>query len=185
MTTAYLLNLFSLMLQPPPGAPAINARALLTAIAEVESKCGAYPLQSRYEAEFRKAYVDRMNPAPWVNELRQMHGGDRIATSYGLTQIMALVAYELGMPSHRPPEDLYLPYVCLYWTVELLNKRTMPNAFLATMGMGVHRPRGGGIEQEFIEAIADAYNSGSARDGNVPSEYVNKIWKAYQEAKHG
>jgi hypothetical protein len=183
MTTAYLINLFSMMIQPPPGAPAINARALLHAIAQVESNCGTFPTgqQSRYEPGFRKLYVDKPIIMPGVlGEVRANYGGDRVATSYGLTQVMALVAYEMGMPAHKPPEDLYNPVVCLYWTIEFLNKRVMPNA-MKSLGGGEYPA----TEEGFIKAVGDAYNSGNARDGNVPVEYVAKLWKAYEEAKHG
>lgn len=185
MNIAYLINLFSMMIQPPPGAPTINARALLTAIAEVESNCGTFPQgqQSRYEPGFRKLYVDPPTVADWVKQVRAWYGGDRVSRSIGITQVMALTAYDIGMPIHVEPEDLYKPWVCLFWTIELLNKRTMPNAWKAYQSMDPLYISDS--ERVFIEKIGDAYNSGNARDGNVPTEYVNKLWKAYQEAKHG
>jgi hypothetical protein len=73
---------------------------------------------------------------------------------------MFIVASELGFDGD--PVKLRDDDVCIEYVVRLLNRRIL-----------------GKYQRPTLAAIADAYNSGSATDAIVPTEYIAGIEKHY------
>lgn len=86
-------------------------KALLKAIAIVES--GLDPRAYRYESRFWDRYL--ADHSLWKNKEAK-----EVSASYGLMQIMYVVAHELGFPGK--PEDLYDPAINVMLAAKLLRK---------------------------------------------------------------
>jgi hypothetical protein len=149
--------------------PELNRVALLRAICQVESSYGKN-IGARFEPAY--GYKGRYWTAAHVRELWWKHG-DLAACSYGPTQILYVVAWELGY--REAPCVLHSCWEhALEYTVELLNRRILAR-FRKGQGWVAHAVT--------IEDIADSYNSGTHRDLNVPEKYIEKFQDAY--TKHG
>lgn len=90
--------------------------------------------------------------------------GDLCAMSYGPTQILWIVAKELGYPDH--PLNLWSAVVSLPYTCDLLKKN---------FAKGAHS----------VEALAASYNAGAgviAKPKDWPTKYVQKVVGYYGDA---
>lgn len=90
--------------------------------------------------------------------------GDLCAMSYGPTQILWIVAKELGYPDH--PLNLWSAVVSLPYTCDLLKKN---------YGKGAHS----------VEALAASYNAGAgviSKPKDWPVKYVQKVVGFYGDA---
>ena len=89
--------------------------------------------------------------------------GRSAACSYSNFQILFVTAQELGY--NGPPLALDKDSIAIPYVVRYLNKRIFAR----------------GAKE--LKHIADAYNSGSFRDGIVPEKYIGKFIRFYKEAK--
>ncbi len=94
--------------------------------------------------------------------------GEACAKSYSNWQIMYPVARELGYQGK--PQDLDDDTTAIEYVVRYLNRRCILKS----------RKKTGGIAE--LADILDAYNSGSPLDGNVPTAYIARGKRNYQEA---
>jgi hypothetical protein len=149
-------------LRAPDLIPAqgINPLALLHAIAEQETGHGARRFASKHEKGY--CYGSTMYQGPNGGPLRQATWtyGCLAHSSFGTWQVMFIVAAELGFDGD--PVKLRDDDVCIEYVVRLLNRRIL-----------------GKYQRPTLAAIADAYNSGSATDAIVPTEYIAGIEKHY------
>jgi len=95
--------------------------------------------------------------------VRLLHArwGDYAACSFSNFQILFVTACELGFDG--PPLALDHDSVALPWVVKYLNVRGFDK----------------GVKS--VEAIADAYNSGTHLDDDVPQRYVRKFVRMYDK----
>lgn len=133
-----------------------DARALLAAMAEVESTFGEDAVP-RHERSFDFG-------GRWARTDLLRRWGSWAACSYSSFQIMHPVAVELGFDSERPPAELHEDEVAIIYVNEYIVRRIL-------------RPGA-----RTVRDFADAYNSGSHRDSFVPIQYVERFEKAYDEA---
>ncbi len=137
----------------------VDTEALLWAVYECEKYTRQYrtprfePAYAPGGLYFRSSSMVRQEYARW---------GSSAACSYSNFQIMFIVARELGYDA--PPLALDKDSVALPYVVRYINVR-----ILATPGV------------ETVENIADAYNSGTYRDANVPERYINKFVRKYKQ----
>lgn len=135
----------------------VDGVALLRAIAHVESSYGTNAIPRHESAYTIGGYYYRR--AKHVRaEFRRW--GDWAACSYSSWQIMFITATELGYEDS--PVELRKDHVAIPYVVKYLNKRVFD--------------QGG----DTVADAADAYNSGSFADQNVPEKYVAKVVAAYQ-----
>ena len=88
--------------------------------------------------------------------------GNWAACSYSNFQILFIVALELGYtgpPLALDKDEVALPLVTKYVNNRILKKGA-----------------------DTVESVADAYNSGTHRDKNVPWKYIRKFRKHYDRA---
>jgi hypothetical protein len=137
-----------------------NKRALLIAIAKNESSFGVDlgpRLEPAYDINgfyFKKSYLLREQYAIY---------GDAVAKSYGPFQLMYIVCVELGYPMDKDPADLANFDTNTQYAVAYINRRAMRHA-------------------DRVEDILDAYNSGTSRDENIPTAYIKRGMRHYEEA---
>jgi soluble lytic murein transglycosylase-like protein len=132
---------------------------LVEAVIMTESS-GRY-LSARFEKGFYKTYVEKLP----VKESWKMF----YATSWGLMQIMGLVAYEMGFPNN--PVELMDPETNLRYGIQFLKRK---------------------IDKYGIPAGIAAYNSGTPRKtasgeftNQVYLDRVNRFLKEIKEEKNG
>jgi hypothetical protein len=153
-----------------PGDKVDKCR-LLGALAMVESGGGhnwqpnfepAFYVGGRYWNDYLAELVNRWGQGadpemkPWCEKA--------VACSWGPWQILYVTAEELGYDG--PPWGLTAPAVCLEYAIRLLNRRVIPKVQAET-------------EHGFVAQIADGYNTGNPRDGNVPTRYITKVLRWY------
>lgn len=133
---------------------------LLWAIAFVESAAGALNVPKHESAYAPGGHYYKRSP-----EVRALWNrwGDWAACSYSSFQILFIVATELGF--RGSPIDLWYDEEACPVVVKFLNQRIIKR------------------KPSDLGDIADAYNSGTFRDQNVPLGYVGKFLKAYDEVK--
>lgn len=139
------------------GQP-IDGPLLLWTIAGCESDFGRLALYVRHEP----AYMPGGKYYAKSYDLRQMYAryGVLAASSYGAWQVMFPTARELGFSGH--PIDLQLSESAA-WAAALIRTRIIGQQNAAT-----------------LEQILDAYNTGTAKDRNVPLSYITKGVAFYQ-----
>lgn len=133
----------------------IDPVKLLIAVASVESSGGVRALASLHERAYcygGKYHNDK------VAGLSRIYGCC-VHSSWGPWQILYVTASEHGY--YGDPVELRKPSVSVPYVVAVMNHRM--------------------IEPVKLENIFDAWNSGNARDNNVPHEYIQKAMAAYQE----
>lgn len=145
-----------------PRIPFANARLILAALAEVESTFGSN-CRPKYEPAYDVGggYWTPDNAKKWS----WYTYGPIVCCSYSSWQMMYPTALELGLcPTLNPTclnhDEIAVNYVCEYLIKRVLDK-----------GAGS------------LEELADAYNSGSFRDKNVPENYVKKFIAAYKNVQ--
>jgi hypothetical protein len=146
-----LINEHATALEPPEG---IDAEALLWAIYRSE-KYDKHNRVPRYEPAFAPAGTYY---ASHVKELYELWGVFA-ACSYSNFQILFVTAAELGYKG--PPLALDHDSVALPWVVRYLQERVLETG------------------AKTVEEIADAYNSGTHLDGNVPTAYIKRFRHYY------
>jgi len=160
-------------LHPPVG---VNGVALLRAFADVESSYGEDNVP-RYEAAYGPggAYYERRDPftrllTPGARQLRDLYSqwGALACCSWGPWQTMYVTAIEMGW-ADTPLKLWHDTAGACAIAATLLQKRIFPQV-----------PNGANV-QGALSAIADAWNSGSARDANIPLDYIQKFSFAYQK----
>jgi hypothetical protein len=140
------------MLQPM--MPWADAAKLLKAIAMVESSFGLIAVPKHEKAyDWGGTYFRK--------DLWFKHGS-LVAMSYSSFQIMYGVAVELGFDENRHPCELNDDEVAIYFVVDLIRKRILARG------------------AQTLQQVADAYNSGSFKDGIIPSIYIAKFMDAYE-----
>lgn len=148
-----LIEEYAPTLQAPEG---LNREAILWAIYQ----CEKYNKDNRVP-RFEPAYAPGGHYYDSSTEVRQEFAlyGAWASCSYSNFQILYMTAYELGY--RGAPLGLDKDPVAILYVVKLLNARIFAR--------GVNTPDG----------VADAYNSGSARDANRPWKYMKKFRKHY------
>lgn len=133
-------------------APWANGVALLAALAEAESWFGVYNIP-KYEPAYDSGgrYFDHKLWMKW---------GSWAACSYSSWQIMYPVAIELGFDGR--PQDLWDDETAIHWVMEYIDRRILKRGC------------------NTVEQFADAYNSGSFKDRNVPELYIEKFVGHYR-----
>jgi hypothetical protein len=136
----------------------VDGALLLWAISGVESDFGRMHLFARHEPAYMPGglYYKR---SPLLRSLWQIYGV-LASCSYGAFQVMYPTAYETGFRGH--PVKLQAHDICGQAAADLILKR-----FVQTHGATT------------LEAVFDAYNTGTHRDTNVPVEYVAKATRFY------
>jgi len=154
----------------------IDKRILLLALADIESSGGknnvprweaayAGPNLGAKDPQHRKfgGYYYRKRSAPHV-KAQWKRWGDPAAHSYGPWQILHITAWEFGY--RGDPHDLTKTAVCLPYVIKLLNRRVFRHG----------DPTKGARN---LADVADAWNSGTHRDANIPHGYIAKVKRAY------
>lgn len=128
-----------------------------------------------------KAY--RYEPAFWLRYMakdRRWKDAEptRVSASYGLMQVMYLVALEFGFPSTDPPEQLYIPEVGLTYGCKVLAERM---AWVAKAAPDI-------TAETRLRAALASYNGG--KGGNAAdhfpdrnARYADKVLKALETIK--
>lgn len=155
-----------------PAWCSLRAEKLLAAIADVESAFGA-DLGPRKEP----IWVARLR----ADEKYKAHPDDAIeelASSHGAFQCLGIVAVELGFASGCVPlrDAFRLHEVAVFYACRYLNRRV----FQRGSQLDVLQSQAGETLEGAVRIIGDAYNSGSAADGKVPTDYCDKLWLAYE-----
>lgn len=137
----------------------IDSNAVLWAVYRSE-KYNKHNLAPRMEPAYAEGgrYYERSE------RVRELHTlwGNWAACSFSNFQILFIVADELGYTG--PPLALDKDSVAIPYVVRYLNRRVFQR------------------KAKTIEQIADAYNSGTHLDDNVPQRYINKFKRYYFEA---
>lgn len=130
----------------------------------------AFAHNESYYGRYNKPRVERVYSPGGYYFLRAEHVrlgwqryGDDAAASWGSFQLLWVVAFELGF--RGAPDELADDFVGLPWAIKLLNRRIV--------GRGART----------LAEMADAYNSGSFKDQNVPHEYIRRFLAAYESDK--
>lgn len=137
-----------------------NPTALLGALAEVESSFGAMNI-----ARFEKAYSIKGRYFTADQRQRWNEWGDLASCSYSSFQIMYPTACELGFdsdPWKRNPTELFNDVEAMPSVIQYIKKRML------TQGV------------QSVGEFADAWNTGNARDANIPTVYVMRFVQAYE-----
>jgi hypothetical protein len=140
--------------------------AVLHALADVESDHGARHLAIKHEASY--CYGGFYYRAPSGEDLRRLSHiyGCLAHSSFSSWQLLFLAAYEEGF--RGDPCELRNDAEAIHWVIRFLNRRIYDRYPRIS-------PTG----------LADAWNSGSARDLNVPQGYIDKFLKAYDARSSG
>jgi hypothetical protein len=138
----------------------VHGARLLWAIAGNESNFG---LLREYVRE-EKGYMPGGYYYRLARHVRSEHKrwGVLASSSYGSFQLMYIVAYEMGYREH--PILLQNDEVCARWASEFIAKRII-----------------GAQKAKTLEAVLDAYNTGNPSDANIPTTYVQKGIKYYEQ----
>lgn len=138
----------------------INGAAVLHAFAEVESGHGARGKAAKHESAYcYGGFYWRAPAGETLRELSRVHGC-LAHCSYSSWQIMYITAVELGFQGD--PTALRDDAVALPFVIKLINDRILAKyPRITTAG------------------LADAYNSGSPVDTNVPKAYIAAFQSAY------
>ena len=140
----------------------VDGAKLLIAIAQVESSGGTNAIPRHEQAYSIGGYYYRN--AKHVRVLFK-EWGDWAACSYSSWQIMFITATELGYtgtPIDLRKDHIAIPYVVKYLNVRAFDKESFKKD-----------PRSS------LDKAADAYNSGSYADKNIPEDYIAKVKAAY------
>lgn len=139
---------------------AVDGVRLLWALAGIESDYGCLAEYARHEPAYmpggryyQRAFDQRVAWQRW---------GVLAACSFGPFQILHPTARELGFD--LAPWELANSFTCAEWARRLIVRR-----FIEAHGV------------KTLTAIFDSYNSGNARDANVPADYIAKGLKAYAQ----
>lgn len=144
---------------PQLRSGAVNAIGLMRAICQNETSGGARWGATYHEAAYCYGgpYYKGDGPGgrPGDDVLRDLTKawGCLAHQSFGPWQVLYITAYEHGF--REDPVLLRLPHVCAEFLVKILNRRLFDKMAGAT-----------------LEDALDAWNSGQARDANVPAKYV-------------
>jgi len=140
------------------GKPLDGAR-LLWAIAGVESDFGRLRTHARFERGYAPGgfYYERSA------ELQRAYAefNSLAASSFGSFQILYITARELGFNQH--PLELRNDDTCARYASQLIGTRFIGRQRCRT-----------------VASILDAYNTGNARDTNIPESYIAKAIKYYE-----
>jgi hypothetical protein len=139
----------------PSGAD-LNPLALLGALAWQESSFGRDGGHCRREPAYRPG--GRYFTAPHMQAIYAAFG-DAGASSWSSFQILYVAAWELGCD--LAPWMLHDDATALTWVIRYLDRRIFQAGARS------------------VAEIADAYNSGSHKDGVVPTEYVASFTAHY------
>lgn len=149
----------------------IDVDRLLRAIARKESRSGENNCP-RFEASYipkglsftvqGRLLVGTGRNVNGVVQPRWLKWGLQSAASFSSWQILYHTAADLGFDG--PPHTLWDDSIALPWVRRRL-------AVIATR-----------VPEQTVERYADAWNSGSARDANVPAEYIADLVRFYKEA---
>lgn len=124
---------------------------LVTAVCLIESsgRTSAYRAEPQFWLRYMAAKVE------WEGE-----NPDRVSASYGLMQVLYVVARELGYPRTEPPEGLFVPVVGLEYGCRALAERLawakgdIPAALAAYNG-GKSKDNAPGVTVKRNQAYAD------------------------------
>lgn len=138
----------------------LNTRALLHALADVESGQGAMRLAARHEKGY--CYGSTLYTGPNGADLReQSHVYGCLAhSSFGTWQLMFIGAFEMGF--RGDPVELRDDAVSLPVVIRFLNQRILSRWPRIT-----------------VRSFADAYNSGNPNDSILPIAYMDRFEEAY------
>lgn len=152
--------------RPPSG---LDAGALLDAIRYVETAGGNWPrLEPAWMPEGAVVWAQGRRVVGTGRQLTEIalarwhQWGPQAAASWGPWQLLYHTAADLGYD--WPPFLLHDEDVSYRWVLKRLAQITERGA--AT-----------------LEEIADAWNSGTHRDGIVPETYIQKVRDAYQRER--
>lgn len=136
--------------------------AVLHALADIESGHGVRHLASKHEGAY--CYGGFYYRAPTGEDLRRLSHvyGCLAHSSYSSWQLLFLAAYEEGF--RGDPCALRNDVEAIHWVIRYLNRRIYDRYPRLTP-----------------EGLADAWNSGNARDLNVPKDYIAKFVAAYEK----
>lgn len=144
------------------GSTPLNTRALLHALAEVETTQGVARMASRHEKGYCYGSALYTGTTPGAADLREQSRlwGCLAHSSWGTWQIMFIAAFENGF--RGDPVDLRADDVAIGYVIRYINRRILGRF----PGLG-------------IRAFGDAYNSGDPRDNRVPESYMDELEAAY------
>lgn len=143
-------------------SPFINRAVLLHALAEVESSHGEHQLAARHEPAY--CYNGFYFKSPAGEDLRRLSSafGCLAHCSYSSWQLLFISAYEEGFrgdPTELRNDAVTLPFVVRYINRRILNR----------------------YPRITVPGFADAWNSGSPEDTNVPAAYIERLKEAYDK----
>ncbi len=147
-----LCNLGARMVEAPPG---VDPEALLRAMGKVESSSGRNNV-SRHENSYCRG-------GKYFNRTLYRKFGCDAHCSYGPWQIMYANVSQITAGEISPVE-MHDPQVALIVTVEWLNRKVIARG------------------ADTVSKIGDAWNSGSHKDKIVPTKYIAKLLRAYDES---
>jgi len=133
---------------------------ILTALAMNESDMGI-----NKRPRFEKSYCVGSTMYQNDKDLRNNYNlwGAWACCSYSSFQIMFQTAWELGY--RGTPANLWDDSVAIVYVIRLLNHRILSKITSCV---------------NFLENVADAYNSGTFTDSIVPQDYIDKFVANYQ-----
>lgn len=146
----------------------IDAYALMIAFGTVESGAGVIGNRSRFEPSYSGNHYKRLPKGTSMFEKSAIvrdafeTWGDSAAMSYGIFQVMYTTALFLNVLSLADPPE------------KLREHKTNFDAFIAMIKYICKSDKTISISQ-----IADAYNSGTYKDVNIPVGYIDRILKVY------
>lgn len=137
---------------------------VLCAIATVESSFGTNNVP-RYEPAYGQlgAYYNT------EQKERYMKYGAAACCSFSSFQILYPTACELGFdssPYTRSPLELTSDEVAIFYVIEYIKNRILAKG------------------ADTLEKLFDAYNSGTFRDSNIPTNYIRVALQAYNSNSH-
>jgi hypothetical protein len=140
----------------------IDPQALLRAIAMKESTRLARWQAPRHEQSYCYGGSNHMKNDPG-QKMIDWKWGCAAHSSWSPWQIMFRTAVELGFDPTRDPADLKDPFVAVDYVVLYLNHRLFDTTLAPTLANAF-----------------DAWNSGTARDRNVPEDYIKEASALYE-----
>lgn len=141
------------------GQAIVPARLLLT-IAGCESAFG----QQREFVRTEKGYMPGGKYYKDAEHVRTLwkRWGVLASSSFGSFQIMFITAYELGFRDH--PIELQKDDVGAYWAARLIQRRFVER-----------------FRAKTLAEVLDCYNSGYHKDQYIPTLYIDKGIRIYEE----